>query len=306
MFLSDREDRIPFPKPVGYDPGRYELLARFLNCSANITWTLDCTSKPMTDGPVKVKNGDCNNAGSFSSDYVGGSYRWPDGTYELAALNHIAPSRRGLPVPLPALYEMRESIFQAHVSYQQGLMYFLANDPQVPSALQERVNRFGLHPDEFKESGHWPHQLYVREGRRMISDYVMTQANCESTRVAADSIGLGSYAMDSHFCQRVVVEENGKHVVRNEGGCEHPCPGPYPISYRSIVPQRGECSNLLVPGCLSASHIAYGSIRMEPVFMILGQSAALAATIAIEHNIPLQDVPYDQLKDKLLDTGQCL
>ena len=247
MYLTDKAGKIPFPKPRGYDPGRYALLARFLNFDPHIQWTLNYTTRPMTDGPVQMRNGDSNNAGSFSSDYVGGNYRWPDGTYEPGSFSQLPPPRRGVPMPFRELYELRQRIFQDHVSYQQGLMYFLANDPRVPETLQKRVNRFGLDPREFKESGFWPHQLYVREGRRMVSSYVMTQANCESRIAVNDSVGLASYPMDSHFCQRVVVDEDGNRTVRNEGGFGHPCPKPYPVSYRSIVPKRGECANLLVP-----------------------------------------------------------
>ncbi|OYV03891.1 MAG: xanthan lyase, partial [Verrucomicrobiales bacterium VVV1] len=201
----------------------------------------------------------------------------------------------------------RERIFQDHVSYQQGLLYFLANDPQVPKELQQRASQFGLDAGEFKQSGNWPHQLYVREARRMVSEYVMIQADCESKRVAEDSVGLASYPMDSHFCQRVVVEEDGKAMVRNEGGFGGVnCPKPYPISYRSLVPKRGECANLLVPVCLSSSHVAYGSIRMEPVFMILGQSAGTAASLAIERKLAVQDVAYPELLEKLEAAKQVL
>jgi hypothetical protein len=260
----------------------------------------------MTDGPVQMRNGDSNNAGSFSSDYVGGSHFWPDGTYQPGNHAELPPPRRGLAVPLRELYQIRERIFQEHVKYQQGLMYFLANDPSVPADLQQRVNRFGLDPHEFKDTGHWPHALYVREGRRMLSDYVMTQADCQSKRVAEDSIGLASYHMDSHFCQRVVVTENGATTVRNEGGFGHACPKPYPVSYRSIVPKKSECANLLVPVCLSASHVAFGSIRMEPVYMILGQSAGTAAAMAIDGGVAVQDVPYGKLRERLLELGQKL
>jgi hypothetical protein len=288
LHLSNKADRLPFPKPAGYDPARYGLLARFLNFDPEVKWLLNYTVKPMTDGPVQMRNGDSNNAGSFSSDYVDGSHRWPDGTFDPVSFSELPPPRRGLPVPLRELYELRERIFQDHVAYQQGLMYFLANDPQVPGELQQRVRGFGLDPREFKETGNWPHQLYVREGRRMVSDYIVTQEDCESRRTAEDSVGLASYPMDSHFCQRVVVEENGKTTVRNEGGFGKGCPKPYPVSYRAIVPKREECVNLLVPVCLSASHVAYGSIRMEPVFMILGQSAGAAASLAIEHRVHVQ------------------
>ncbi len=306
LQLSRGADSIAFPKPRGYDAGRYALLARFLNFDERIDWRLNYTTAPLTDGPVQMRRGDSNNAGSFSSDYVGGNYRWPDGTYKPGSISELPPPRRGLPVPLGQLYELRERIFQDHVSYQQGLMYFLANDPQVPETLRERVNAWGLDPQEFTETGFWPHQLYVREGRRMVSDYVITQADCESRRVVDDSVGLASYPMDSHFCQRVVVEENGVQTVRNEGGFGHSCPKPYPVSYRSIVPKKNECKNLLVPGCLSSSHVAYGSIRMEPVFMILGQSAGSAAAMAITEEIAVQDVDYAKLKSKLERDGQRL
>jgi len=306
MFLSNKQDKVAFPKPAGYDPKRYDLLARFMNFSPDIEWTLHYTTKPMTDGPVQMRNGDSNNAGSFSSNNVNGNYRWPDGTFEPINFATLPPPRRGLVVPLKKLYLLREIIFQDHVTYQQGYMHFLANDPQVPKALQERVNKFGLDAREFKATGHWPHQLYVREGRRMLSDYVMTQANCESKRIAEDSIGLASYHMDSHPCQRVAVEIDGKMTVRNEGAFGHPCPQPYPVSYRSIVPKKSECSNLLVPVCLSASHIAFGSIRMEPVYMILGQSAGLAASVAIDSEVAVQEVDYATLKKLLEDRGQKL
>jgi len=305
MHLTKAPDKIAFPKPDGYDAGRYALLARFLNFDPRPKWTLNYTTKPMTDGPVKMREGDCNNAGSFSSDYVGGCHRWPDGTYSPENFSTLPPPRRGLPVPLHELYELREKIFQDHVTYQQGYMYFLANDEQVPKDLQARVNAWGLPRNEFKGSGHWPHHLYVREGRRMVSDYVMVQANCENKRVVKDSVGIASYAMDSHFCQRVVVQENGVTTVRNEGGLGHHVK-PYPVSYRSIVPKKDECSNLLVPLCLSASHIAYGSIRMEPVFMILGQSAGTAAVMAIDEDIVVQDVDYIKLKARLLADKQKL
>lgn len=306
MHLSNREDRVPFPKPAGYDAGRYGLLARFLNFDPEVKWLLNYTVKPMTDGPVQMRNGDSNNAGSFSSDYVDGSHRWPDGTFDPVSFSELPPPRRGLPVPLRELYELRERIFQDHVAYQQGLLYFLANDPQVPGDLQERVRGFGLDPNEFKETANWPYQLYVREGRRMVSACVVTQEDCESKRRAEDSVGLASYPMDSHFCQRVVVEEIGKTTVRNEGGFGHGFAKPYPVSYRAIVPKREECANLLVPVCLSASHVAYGSIRMEPVFMILGQSAGAAATIAITDKVPVQGVDYGKLKERLLAGGQRL
>jgi len=306
IFLTEKPGKVPFPRPHGYDAGRFALLSRFLNFDPPVQWALNYTTTAMTDGPVQMRNGDSNNAGSFSSDYVGGNFLWPDGTYEAGSFSELPPAKRGLPIPFSELYELRERIFQDHVNYQQGLMYFLANDERVPDKLQDRVNAFGLDPDEFQDSGYWPHQLYIREGRRMVSEYVMTQKNCESKKVVNDSVGLAAYAMDSHFCQRVVVEENGKTTVRNEGGFGVSCPRPYPVSYRSIIPKREECENLLVPVCLSASHVAYGSIRMEPVFMILGQSAGTAAALAIDGGVALQDLDYEELKAKLKAGGQLL
>lgn len=306
MFLSDKEDRLPFPKPADYQPGRYALLARFMNSGATIAWTLDYTIKPMTDGPVQLRNGDSNNAGSISSNNVNGSNFWPDGTFEAVNFSKLPPPRRGLALPLRELYQLRERIFQDHVSYQQGYMYFLANDPQVPASLRKRVNRFGLDAKEFAPTGHWPHALYIREGRRMLGDYVMTQADCESKRAAQDPVGLASYPMDSHPCQRVAVSRNGVTVVRNEGAFGSPALKPYPISYRAIVPKPSECENLIVPVCLSSSHVAFGSIRMEPVYMILGQSAGVIASMTIDRKSAVQDLPYEKLREQLLILGQVL
>tara|TARA_B110000881_G_scaffold219236_1_gene240570 strand:+ start:260 stop:2008 length:1749 start_codon:yes stop_codon:yes gene_type:complete len=306
MHLTNKAGKVPFPKPPKYDAGRYALLARFLNADPKLSWTLNYTTKPMTDGPVQMRNGDSNNAGSFSSDYIGGNYRWPDGTYKPDSFKNLPPARRGLPVSLHELYKLRDLIFQDHVNYQQGLVHFLANDPQVPKELRDRANRFGLDPNEFKDTGFWPHQLYVREGRRMVSTYVMTQANGESKRLASDSVGLASYPMDSHHCQRTVVIKDGKKTVRNDGNFFKGCPKPYPVSYRSLIPKKEECKNLLVPVSLSSSHVAFGSIRMEPVFMILGQSAGTAAALAIDAQVDLQDLPYEKLRVKLESDGQIL
>jgi hypothetical protein len=265
MFLSNKADRLPFPKPAGYDRDRYLLLLRYIKKHPHL--------------PLQLHNGDSNNDGGFSTDYIGGNYSWPEGDYST-----------------------REKIFQDHVLYQQGLMFFWANDPEVPKALKDKVRLWGLDKDEFPQTGGWPHELYVREGRRMVSSYVMTEHNCRSKVAAEDSIGLASYNMDSHNCQRIVID--GK--VRNEGDVQVGCPKPYPVSYRSIVPKEEECTNLLVPVCLSASHIAYGSVRMEPVFMILGQSAANAAVLAIDHDTSVQKVSYAKLRELLLAQKQIL
>jgi hypothetical protein len=222
---------------------------------------------------------DTNNNGGFSSDNIGMNYDYPEGDYAT-----------------------RERIFQEHVAYHQGMLYFLVNDPRVPAQARDATAKWGLAKDEFVKTGGWPHQIYVREARRMISDYVMTEHECRGTKVADDSVGLGAYNMDSHNVQRYVKDG----LAKNEGDIQVPVAGPYPISYRSMVPKSGECSNLLVPVCLSASHIAYGSIRMEPVFMVLGQSAATAACQSIDASSTVQQVDYSKLKEKLLADKQVL
>jgi hypothetical protein len=182
-------------------------------------------------------------------------------------------------------------------------MWALANHPRVPEHIRREVSRWGLARDEFVDNGNWPHQLYIREARRMVGDYVMTELDCRRRRVAQDSVGLGSYNMDSHHCQRYVTPEG---FVQNEGDVEISPGGSYVISFRSLAPRRGEVQNLLVPVCVSASHISYGSIRMEPVFMILGQSAATAAVQAIEAKVAVQDVDYARLRKRLLADKQVL
>jgi hypothetical protein len=222
---------------------------------------------------------DTNNNGAFSTDNIGMNYGYPDGDYAT-----------------------RQRIFDEHVTYQQGMMWFLANDPRLPERIRTEANRWGLAKDEFVKTGGWPHQMYVREARRMIGQYVMTQQNCQGRAVAADSVGLAAYTMDSHNVQRYA--EEGR--VWNEGDVQVGGFPPYPISYRSIVPKEMECTNLLVPVCLSASHIAYGSIRMEPVFMVLGQSAATAAAQAIDQGATVQGIDYSRLRERLTADRQVL
>lgn len=275
MWLTTAAEGRPFPKPANYNRDTYSLLLRYITSApADFVW--DWTYR---HGPIKLNLGDCNNAGPVSTDFIGGSNAWPE-----------------------ADYATRERIFQEHVTYQQGMMWFLANDPAVPGKLRARVNTFGLPRDQFDETAGWPHELYVREGRRMISDYVMTEHNCTGKTVAQDSVGLASYTMDSHHTSRVVVDG----VVKAEGNVEQRTPQPYPVSYRAIVPRERECANLLVPVALSSSHMAFGSIRMEPVFMLLGQSAATAAAFAIDARVPVQRVDYTQLNAKLRQDGQKL
>ena len=288
MFLE--KDGLPFPKPAGYDPGQYALLVRYMAAGGSFG--------------IPLKSGDVNNDGAFSTDNIGANYSWPDGpgidvTKPVPVQRHANLDQPGY---LTQLYRLREKIYQDHITYQQGLCYFLANDPQVPEDVRGRMNAYGLTRKSFVETGGWSHQLYIREGRRMVSDYVMTQANCEGREVPGDSIGLAEYTMDSHNARRLVL--NG--TVKNEGDVQKKTPQPYPVSYRAIVPKSGECANLLVPVALSSSHIAYGSIRMEPVFMVLGQSAGTAAALAIDNNRPVQKVDYEALRARLLADKQYL
>jgi hypothetical protein len=266
------DNRIPFPKPEGYDSTQYELLVRIFDAGWR-EWF-----QKFDDIPNRKT--DTNNHGPFSSDNIGMNYDYPE-----------------------ASYERRREIIREHETYQQGLLWFVANDPRVPAEIQEEMQTWGLPKDEFTDNGHWPHQIYVREARRMLGSYVMTENELLKRRPTPGSVGMGSYTIDSHNVQRY-VDENGH--VHNEGDIGAGLPGPYEIAYGSLVPKKEECTNLLVPVCVSSSHIAFGSIRMEPVFMILGQSAAVAACMAIDQGKAVQDLDYDSLKDILLQKGQVL
>ncbi len=269
-MTDDPGNMVPFPKPKHYDPLRYELLLRYVQQGV-----FDVLGNNQA---MPNRKTDTNNNGGFSSDNIGMNYEYPDGDYAT-----------------------REKIFQDHVDYHQGMLYFLSHDSRVPQTAKEKVTRWGLAKDEFPETGNWPHQLYVREARRLIADYVMTQHNCQGRAVAEDPVGLGAYNMDSHNTQRYVHDGH----ARNEGDIQVGV-SPYPVAYRSLVPKEAECGNLLVPVCLSASHIAYGSIRMEPVFMVLGQSAATAACQAIDARVSVQKVDYRKLRERLLADKQVL
>ena len=277
-FTTNASNRLPLERPPNYDPADFELLARYLE---NL---VAAGQKPRLNqfwNPVWLPDGkaDINNNGGFSTDFIGQNYDYPEGDE-------------------PA----RARIRQAHLDYTKGFCFFLATDPRVPSNMREEMNRFGPCKDEFQDSGGWSTQLYVREARRMVTDYVMTERHCRGEAAAPDPVGLAAYNMDSHNCQRIVQAG----AVRNEGDVQVPPMKPYPISYRAIVPRKSECQNLLVPVCLAASHIAYGSIRMEPVFMILGQSAATAACLAMEEQCAIQDVDYPRLRARLLADHQIL
>jgi len=271
MCLTRSPDRIPFPKPADYDPIDYELLRRMVKGGYSGDFF-----NAYEVGGGKV---DANASGPFSTDYIGANHAYPT-------------AGRG----------ERAAIIAEHARFQQGLMWFLANDPGIPYWLRERTGQWGLAPDEFRETGGWPPQLYIREARRMRSAYIMTEHDCFGSAKAADSIGLASYFMDLHSCQRVAHLDG----VVNEGSVTVTVPRPFPISYRSIVPVAARCTNLLVPVCLSATHTAYGPIRMEPVFMILAQSAATAAVMAVDADIDVQKVDYTSLAARLRADHQIL
>lgn len=264
------ENRGTWRKPGDHDPRNYELLLRNLAAGDHRV--------PWHRVAMPNKKTDTNNFHAISIDFIGGSWDWPE-----------------------ASYAERERILAAHRSWQEGLFWTLANDPRVPAKVAAEFREFGPALDEFTDNDHWPWQVYVREARRMVSDYVMTEHDCRGTRRCDDPVGLAAYTMDSHNVQRW-VDQNG--IVRNEGDVQVGGFPPYPISYRSIVPARGQCENLFVPVCLSASHIAFGSIRMEPVFMVLGQSAAIAACMAIDAGVAVQDVDQTDLRERLLAAGQ--
>jgi hypothetical protein len=273
MCLTDHpENRIPFEKPADYNETDYELLLRNYEAGEK--------GFPWINSSMPNRKTDTNNRLGFSTDFIGQNYDYPE-----------------------ASYEEREAIAEHHRNYQKGLMWTLAYHPRMPGNIRNEVSRWGMCRDEFAEGKGWQDQLYVREARRMISDYVMTQYNCEGLTVAPDPVGLAAYGMDSHHVQRYVTSEG---FVKNEGNVEARVKGPYPISYRAIIPKEKQCKNLLVPVCVSSTHIAFGSIRMEPVFMVLGQSAAIAASIAIDKDIPVQKVNYRELQKALLGNNQRL
>lgn len=276
ICLTDSaENRIPIKRPRDYDPGKYELLVRLFEAQPEkrkindyFIWSL-----------MPNRKTDINNRGGFSTDMIGANYNWAE-----------------------ANFEERRKIFKEHLSYTTGLLYFFISDPRVPDSLRQFLSNWGYPKDEYVKNKNFTPQLYIREGRRMIGEYVMTEHNCTGKKKVEDPVGMAAYTMDSHNTQRLVV--NG--MVKNEGNVEVGGFPPYPISYQSIVPKRSECTNLLVPVSLSASHIAFGSIRMEPVFMVLGQSAATAAVQAINEQKSVQDIDYSMLKAQLLKDKQIL
>lgn len=268
---SNPDNQIPITRPDNYDSTRYELLIRLLEKEPNRPFNLIVKPDLMPNHKT-----DINNNGPFSTDMIGMNWDFPE-----------------------ADYEKRAAIQKEHELYNKGFLYFVGHDQRVPKHLRDEMLRWGYPKDEYKDNGGWSPQMYVREARRMVGAYVMTQANCEGKEVVQDAIGMAAYTMDSHNCQRIVVEKNGMKMVKNEGDVQVGGFPPYPISYRSLIPKGEECTNLLVPVCLSASHIAYGSIRMEPVFMVMGQSSAIAAVQAIDKKTSVQNVDVAQIQQIL-------
>ncbi|WP_309380882.1 FAD-dependent oxidoreductase [Cerasicoccus frondis] len=271
-FSKHPDNRVPFPKPPNYNPDDYALLTRIFESGWRSVFN--------KFDPIPNLKTDTNNHGPMSSDFIGGNYGYPDGSYT-----------------------QREEIIEAHKHYQQGLLYFLSNAPQTPAEIRGEMQCYGLAADEFTDNDHWPHQLYIREARRMVGEYVLTENELLKRRPTPNSVGMGSYPLDSHNTQRYIAPEG---YVQNEGDIGVKMNGPYAIPYGSLTPRKEQCENLIVPVCVSSSHIAFGSIRMEPVFMILGQSAATAAALAIEQQCALQDLPYERLEQRLITDGQVL
>ncbi|HSW46857.1 MAG TPA: FAD-dependent oxidoreductase [Phycisphaerae bacterium] len=276
VCLSNRKDnQLPLPRPPGYDPARYEVLKRYFAVRGKDLKMNDITIfSLMPNGKT-----DINNRGPFSSDHIGANWDYPE-----------------------ADYARREEIWNDHVNYVQGFLYFLAHDPCVPKHLQDEINKWGLPRDEYADNGHWSHQLYVREARRMRGQYVMTQKDMQEDRVKSDSIGMGSFMIDSHHVQRVVLPDG---TLENEGDIQVPVQ-PYEIPYRALVPMQAECDNLLVPVCMSATHVAYGSLRMEPQYMIMGQACGVAAARVARDSLAAQQVDIAWLQERLRGKEQIL
>ena len=266
------ENKVTITKPEGYDSTQYELLVRVMATGWNEFFE-------KYDAIPNLKT-DVNNHGPFSTDNIGMNYDYPEATYE-----------------------RRKEILKEHISYQKGLLYFASTDPRLPEWLRKEMSSWGYSKDEFTDNGYWPYNIYVREARRMLGKYVMTENDVLIKRPVPDPIGMGSYTMDSHNIQRYVTPEG---FVQNEGDIGVAAPKPYQISLGSILPKEEECSNLILPVCVSCSHIAFGSIRMEPVFMILGQSAGTVASMALNKKKNIHDLTYPEIREKLVADGQIL
>ena len=289
MCLTDEpSNRIPFVKPEGYDPKNYELLLRNLEAIDPDTFVKKAAKfwefMPWINSRMPNRKTDTNNRSGFSTDFIGQNHAWPE-----------------------ASYKEREKILKAHLDYQMGLVWTLANDPRVPEPIRSRVAQWGTCKDEFTDGlglG-WQSQLYVREARRMVGDYVATEHDVLRKRTTSRPVAMAAYGMDSHHVRRYVDKDG---FVRNEGNIEDWRAGgkPYPLDYGVIIPKKGDCENLFVPVCVSASHMAFGSIRMEPVFFALGQAAGAAAALSLDAGCAVQDLPYENLKNVLVAEGQVL
>ncbi|MBI1370256.1 MAG: FAD-dependent oxidoreductase [Planctomycetes bacterium] len=261
-------NRLPWPKPAHYDVKQYELLRRVIAAYPGIRF-----SKLVHLAPIPNGKFDANNIGMIvGTNLIGENYGYPDGDWA-----------------------MRDRIWQAHVDYVQGVFWFLAHDERLPADLRDEANQWGLCKDEFIDNDHWPYALYIRVARRMIGDYVMTQTDVQKQLTKSDAIGMGSFICDSHAVQRLIHPDG---YVIDEGNFDVPT-RPYEIAYRSLTPRKGECDNLLVSVCMSASYVAYGSIRMEPQYMIMGHAAGLAASQAIARDTAAQDIDIAALQAKL-------
>jgi len=271
ICVTQRKDIfVPFPKPANYDATKYELLLRLIQAFPGIRF-----GRFFHLGNIANGKYDLNAQGLFSTDYPGANFDYPDGD---AAT--------------------RARIWQDHTDFIQGMLWFLGHDERVPQSLREQTNSWGLCNDEFADNAHWPYALYVREGRRMIGEYVMVQKDLQTDIFKDDSVGMGSFLIDCHIVQRILAEDG---TVRDEGSFQDTPALPYQIPYRSVTPKRAECENLLVPVCLSASHIACCSLRMEPVYMALGHASGLAAVMAIQSKCPVQNIAVSALQKKLLE-----
>jgi hypothetical protein len=279
ILTNDPTNRLPWTKPAGYDASRFALLARYLQQFQEHMNRPPVLHDVMNPVAIPAHKADFNNNGPFSTDYIGKSWTYPDATYAV-----------------------RKRIWEEHLLYTQSFLWFLSQDSQVPASLRAEVNTWGRAKDEFADTDHWPNQLYIREGRRMVGEYVVHQADLQTDRTKPDSIGMGSYNSDSHNIQRVAMPDGS---VRNEGDVQVSVQ-PYEISFRAILPKTSETDNLLVPVCLSASHVAYSSVRMEPQYMIIGQAAGVAAAMAIKTHETVQKVDVAKLQKLLRDHGAIL
>ena len=280
MILSrDPANQVAYPKPAHYDPARFELFARLLDAMRKKQGRPSRLGEVLSVIPVPNQKADINNNGAFSTDYIGKSWDYPN-----------------------ASYTRREQIWRDHEEYTKELFWFLAHDSRVPPSLQKEANEWGLAKDEFLDTDHWPNQLYIREARRMVGEYVMSQKDIQTELNKPDSIGMGSYNSDSHNVQRVVNKDGS---VRNEGDMQVAVE-PYQIPYRVLVPRKNEVRNLLVPVCFSATHVAYSTLRMEPQYMILGQAAGVAAAMAIRGSLAVQDIDTAALARTLVEHGAIL